>query len=276
MTDYSNLNLLPTPEMEKYLAQEVLNREQLETKKGKCLPQSRYPVNVFEFITNLTCKRDCAECVRKPLHSLLLDYECKVEEIQTFVELAEMHHRIFPAIRLSGGDALLWSGLDEAIEILKKTPIVKKLEIMLSPVESDLDRLMQIAPAFDVMYLSRRADNGNVIDTMKKEFPRKIFGKDKYEHFVNPLQSIANCKPLMCDAAWATYFLGRVWACPNFCFIWFKAAHSLNLKEMEPFSISLSEEIASPTDWNIGCMNGICGLCMNNKSIRGKLEKVSA
>jgi len=275
MTDYSNLNLLPTPEMNKYLSRAVLNREQLKTKKGKCSPKPHYPVKVFEFITNLACKRDCEECVRKPLHALLLDYECTVEEIQTFVELAETHHRIFPAIRLSGGDALLWSGLDEAIEILKKTAMVKTLEIMLSPLESDLDRLMQIAPAFDVMYLSRRADNGNVIDTMKRAFPRKIAGKRKYEHFVNPLYPIANCKPRMCDAAWATYFLGRVWPCPNFCFIWFKAAHSLHLKEMEPFSTPLSEEIVSPTDWNIGCMNGICGLCMNNKHIQGKLEKVS-
>jgi hypothetical protein len=103
--------------MEEYLSREVLNREQLETKRGKCLPNPHYPVKVFEFITNLSCKRDCVECVRKPLHSLLFDYECKVEEIKTFVELAERHHRIFSAIRLSGGDALLWSGLDPVQKI---------------------------------------------------------------------------------------------------------------------------------------------------------------
>ena len=260
MTDYSDLNLLPTLEMEKYLSQEVLNRERLVTKNGQSVPNSYYPLKVFEFITNLSCKRDCPECVRKPLHSLLLDYECKVEEIKTFVELAETYHRIFPAIRLSGGDALLWSGLDESIKILKKTTMVKRLEIMLSPIESDLDRLMQIAPVFDVMYLSRRTDNGRIIDKMKKVFPGKIVGKRKHKHFVNPLRPISNCKPSMCAAAWATYFLGRVWACPNFCFIWFKAAHSLNLKEMEQFSTSLVDEIATPTNWNIGRMDGMCGL----------------
>ena len=229
---------------------------------------------ITEFITNLYCNNNCRECVRKPLSYLLQDYEMTLEEVRNYIDISIACKAKPTTLRLVGGNTLLWPHLLPALAMLREAQqkgVIKGIQLYISPVEEELKLINSIEQFFSLILVTKRLDNSHVIETIRELYPGRVNVIVAEQHYYNPRRPIpgiiTEMKSCYCGVANSTYFLNRIWACPNFPFIWFKARGSFHAMEIKKFTVSLEEYFSGAIVWNRGHFHGVCNMCVNVETL---------
>lgn len=230
---------------------------------------------VFDIITNLSCPRRCQHCVRGVGRDFFSDYELSIPDLENALTLTRQYKRVWPIVRLVGGDTLQWKYLNEGLMLLKENrDLFKILDTILSPRDEDIDRLLSVIDYFDVATLSVRQDNEKTCGLLKQQFPNKIRLSLRKTHYVFPTEPLQDVLPGKCRAPWLALFAGRIWMCPNFPFYYYKKHGVLDSQDSQQYNTSVEDAIKNLPKYACGNIEGYCDLCVDNTKTHSKLDSV--
>lgn len=216
------------------------------------------------------CNLSCQECIMQFMMASDRHYHMSLDEIQKLI-VAATASGYHLDLTLTGGEPLLWKHLEDGLEMLRKSCIVRSI-LMYTNGMFPKKITKKVAESLDVIRISRYPYNEEHIRELKKEFPDKVSIMEKMEFWVNPETPVDESisLPCACLNPAVLYYKGEIFAC----------AHSLSIASHNGSRVRLSTPIAPHFLKGIdeirkGHEREICTMCISNDRVRKHVEKVA-
>lgn len=214
------------------------------------------------------CNLQCGECIMMDQMHLHASYQMSLEEMERFLYYTEKSGYRFN-YRYTGGEPLYWKNLKEGTRMLRNSKSCNSILLMTNGMKHE-NLTDEILGMIDYVRISQYGYNEEAMWVLKERNPYKVRIVDREEFYPNPKEPIHDAVPVECGNLEQIYFDGKIYMCPHS----YSLAIRHDLTHLE-LGIDLCENYC---DRNMEIREGhelICKLCLGNKKVRDRIDKVS-